>query len=148
MPSTIKEMEFDEMWHFIGSKKTSSGLSKPWIVLQEELWHGCSGRRSAATFQRLYDKVSHLTDCKFYTDDWDAFGKILPSERLIIGKAGTATIEQDNSNTRHHLGRMTRRTKVVSKTEEMVDTTLKLWCALTAPEIFTRFQKLALSSFR
>ena len=105
------------------------------------------GRRSAATFQRLYDKVSHLTDCKFYTDDWDAFGKILPSERHIIGKTGTVTTEQNNSNTRHHLGRMTRRTKVVSKTEEMVDTTLKLWCALTTPEMFTRFQKLALSSF-
>ena len=40
--STIKEMEFDEMWHFIGSKKTNFGSSKPWIVLQEELWHGCS----------------------------------------------------------------------------------------------------------
>jgi transposase-like protein len=42
VPSNVKEMEFDEMWHFIGSKKTSSGLSKPWIVLQEELWHGYS----------------------------------------------------------------------------------------------------------
>ncbi len=28
----IREMEFDEMWHFIGSKKTSAGSSKPWIV--------------------------------------------------------------------------------------------------------------------
>ena len=42
VPSTIKEMEFDEMWHFLGSKKTNSGLSKPWIVLQEELWRGFS----------------------------------------------------------------------------------------------------------
>ena len=42
IPSNIKEMEFDEMWHFIGSKKTSYGSSKPWIVLQEKLLHGCS----------------------------------------------------------------------------------------------------------
>jgi len=28
----IKEMEFDEMWHFIGSKNTKSGLSRRWIV--------------------------------------------------------------------------------------------------------------------
>lgn len=40
--SNIKEIEFDEMWHFIGSKKTSCGSSKPWIVLQEKLSHGCS----------------------------------------------------------------------------------------------------------
>jgi transposase len=39
---SIKEMEFDEMWHFIGSKKTKNGLSKPWIVCQGEPWPGCS----------------------------------------------------------------------------------------------------------
>lgn len=38
----IKEMEFDEMWHFIGSKKTKSGSSKRWIVAQGELWPGLS----------------------------------------------------------------------------------------------------------
>jgi transposase len=39
---SITEMEFDEMWHFIGSKKTKSGLSKRWIVAQGELWPGFS----------------------------------------------------------------------------------------------------------
>lgn len=38
----IKEMEFDEMWHFIGSKKTNFGSSKPLIVAQGTLWPGCS----------------------------------------------------------------------------------------------------------
>ena len=33
----IKEMEFDEMWHFIGSKKTKNGSSKRLIVAQGEL---------------------------------------------------------------------------------------------------------------
>ena len=37
----IKEMEFDEMWHFIGSKKTNFRSSKPLIVAQGTLWHGC-----------------------------------------------------------------------------------------------------------
>ncbi len=36
----IKEMEFDEMWHFVGSKKTKDGSSKPWIVAQGELSPG------------------------------------------------------------------------------------------------------------
>ena len=39
---TITEMEFDEMWHFIGAKKTNAGSSKPWIVGHGELWPGCS----------------------------------------------------------------------------------------------------------
>ena len=38
----ITEMEFDEMWHFIGSKKESYGLSKPLTVAQGELWPGYS----------------------------------------------------------------------------------------------------------
>lgn len=38
----IKEMEFDEMWHYIGSKKEKYGSSKRLIVADGELWHGCS----------------------------------------------------------------------------------------------------------
>ena len=38
----IKHMEFDEMWHYIGSKKTKFGSSKPLIVANGELWPGCS----------------------------------------------------------------------------------------------------------
>jgi len=42
VPGDIREMEFDEMWHFIGSKKQNFGLSKPLIVADGELWPGCS----------------------------------------------------------------------------------------------------------
>ena len=38
----ITQMEFDEMWHFIGSKKENFGLSKPLTVAHGELWPGCS----------------------------------------------------------------------------------------------------------
>jgi insertion element IS1 protein InsB len=34
------------------------------------------GHRDTATFRRLYRKVSHLKNCVFYTDDWDAFSNI------------------------------------------------------------------------
>jgi insertion element IS1 protein InsB len=106
------------------------------------------GGGDAATFQRLYEKVKHLIGCMFYTVVWDAFENVLHKERHIIGKTHTVAIERDNSNTRHHLGRMTRRTKVVSKKEEMVDNAIKMWCALTQPEVFHRYQDIALSIFR
>ena len=38
----IKHMEFDEMWHYIGSKKESFGSSKLLTVVQGELWPGYS----------------------------------------------------------------------------------------------------------
>ncbi len=116
---------------FYRAKKTKSGSSRPWIVAQGELLPLVVGNRDAATFRKLYEKVKHLKNCIFYTDDWDAFAKILPRDRHIIGKSGTVSIERDNSNTRHHLARMTRRTKVVSKKVNMVYDSIKLWCALT-----------------
>lgn len=79
-----------------------------------------TGRRDAATFRRRYDNVKHLKHCRFYTDDWDVFTKVMPKNRHIIGKKVTACIARDNSNTRYHLGRMTRPTKGVSKSEIMV----------------------------
>jgi len=38
----IQEIDFDEMWHFIQSKKRSAGSSKPWIIVQGELLPGYS----------------------------------------------------------------------------------------------------------
>ena len=38
----ITHMEFDEMWHFVGSKKESFGSSKPLTVAHGKLWPGCS----------------------------------------------------------------------------------------------------------
>ena len=96
----IQELEFDEMWHFIQSKKEKSGLLKPWISRTGRTIAWVLSSSDAETFQRLYDKVKHLTDCVFYTDDWEAFAQVLPKERHIIGKAHTHTIERDNSNIR------------------------------------------------
>ena len=41
VPGEIREMEFDEMWHFIGKKKESFGSSRQLTVAQGELWPGC-----------------------------------------------------------------------------------------------------------
>ena len=93
----IKEMEFDEIWHYINKKKENFGLSKHLSVAQVELSHGIGGL-DTATFRRLYKKVSKITgNCIFYTDNWDTFAKVLPQDRHIIGKSHTSAIERDNS---------------------------------------------------
>jgi len=83
------------------------------------------GNRSAKTFKEFYERFKDL-DAIFYTDDWDVYSKIIPSYKHIIGKKYTIDIEQNSSNVRHFLGRMTRITKVVTKSIEMLDITLKL----------------------
>jgi len=86
-----------------------------------------TGRRDIATVQKLYDQIKHLTNCLFYTDDWNAFKKVLPSDRHIIGKQHTHLIESDNANLRHYLGRFTRKTKIVSQSNQAVCNSIKLW---------------------
>lgn len=130
-----------------------SQKNKRWIIkaLKRGTWRTLAwviGGRDARTFTRLYEKVKHLTTCRFYTDDWESFAKVLPPERHVIGKRHTVTIEQDNSNTRHHLGHMTRRTKVVSKSEEMIHLLLKLWHALPEPHTFEDYQKRFMSIYK
>ena len=128
--------------------RCSSKKKQLWIIKAVEHCPGRTlawvrGRRDAPTFQRLYDTVKHRKDCLFYTDNWDACAPLLPKDRPIIGKASTHAIERDNSNTRHHLARMTRKTKVVAQqSEDMVDASLKLWCALNVPAIFKKYQKI------
>jgi len=106
------------------------------------------GNRDTATFRRLYDKVRHITDRIFHTDNWSVFADVPPPERHIAGKTHTAAIERDNSDTRHHLGRFTRRTKVVSKKTAMVDLTPRLWQMLTLKQWFEKYQTIALYIYK
>jgi len=60
--------------------------------------------------------------------------RLIPENQLFTGKDLTFPIEQDNSDTRHYTARFRRRTKVVSKSEKMVDLTLRLHHHLDIPE--------------
>jgi IS1 family transposase/transposase-like protein len=88
----IKEMEFDEMLHFVGSKKNKLWIQKAIDRSTRRTVAWVLGHRDTATFQRLYNKVKHLKHCIFYTDNWNAFTKVLPKERHIIGKAHTVAL--------------------------------------------------------
>ncbi len=118
---------------FLASKKNKRWILKAVNRLSQKTLAWVIGNRDIATCKRLYDKLKHLTDTTFYTDDWDAFSVVLPEGRPVIGKAHTVAIERNNSNTRHRLARMTRRTKVVSHSEVMVDLSMRLF-AFFEPE--------------
>lgn len=135
------------MWHF-WIKKTNFGSSNRLTVAHAEPMAWVLGDRDSTTFKRLYDKMRHLANCTFYADNWDAFAEVFPSERHVIGKAHTLAIERDNSNTRHHLGRFTRRTKVVSHDVQMVDLTLRIWHAVTTTDLFLQLQESLISIFQ
>lgn len=84
------------------------------------------GGRDDATCQKLIDRIG-LRGKRFITDDWPGYHRLIPAAQLTTGKQLTVPIEQDNSNIRYFLARFRRRTKVVSKTQEMVDLSLRLY---------------------
>ena len=66
---------------------------------------------------------------------------------ISSGKVELIVSIDNNRNTWHHLGRVTRWTKVIPQRKEMVDTSLKLWQALIPPEISSLFQPAVLSIY-
>ena len=108
-------------------------------------WH--VGDRSVKTFRKFFNKFKHLKGI-FYTDHWDAYAKVIPGEQHVVGKKYTIGIEQNNSNIRHFLARMTRKTKVVSKSAEMVLATLHICWYINENNGFQEYQEKFLSIFR
>ncbi|CEG12465.1 conserved hypothetical protein [groundwater metagenome] len=80
-------------------------------------------------------------------DDWNPYKQIFPKNKLVIGKKHTTLIESNNSHIRHFLARMTRRTKVVSRSVEMVDLTLRLCWNINEDNMFGIFQDKFLGLF-
>ena len=104
------------------------------------------GNRNAKTFRRLYEKLKCFVK-HYYTDDWEVYKKIIPPEKLTQGIKHPVGIEQNNSNVRHYLGRMTRKTKVVTKSIEMLNVSLLITCYLNEYNGYEHFQNIFISIF-
>jgi IS1 family transposase len=72
---------------FYQVKKTNFGSSRRLTAAR------VLDRRDTATFRRLNDKMNHLENCAFYTDDRNSFAEVLPAERHFAGKAHTIDID-------------------------------------------------------
>jgi len=139
IPENIKAVEIDEMWHFVGKKKNKKWLLKAIDRSTNKIVAFVWGGRNKETVKRLLKQFARCPNCVFYTDNWNAFGAVIPKERHIIGKKHTIRSEQNNSNTRHYLARMTRKTKVVSRCEDMLYVSIKLWVYLSDSERFNSY---------
>lgn len=104
------------------------------------------GKRDANTFKKLWEAIKRY-DCLYYTDDWPVYSEIIPENQHIVGKQHTFLIESNNSNTRHRVARMTRKTKVVSRSKESVDLTMRLWAYFEDIDNFIKEQNNFISIF-
>ena len=135
------------MWHFL-YKKCKLWVIKAFDRAKNEMITWVMASSSAKIFKRLYDKVKHLTNRTFYTDSWDVFPKILPKARHVINIHHIGIIKRDNSNIFNDMARFTHRTKVISRSENMINNTLKLWQAFYTSSLFFDLQSIFLSVFK
>jgi insertion element IS1 protein InsB len=84
----------------------------------------------------------------FITDDYEAYHQLIPENQLFTGKDLTFPIEQDNSNTRHYLARFRRKSKVTSRSLEMVNLSLILLYHFSQGCLYEGFQDKFLSIFK
>jgi insertion element IS1 protein InsB len=98
------------------------------------------GNRDAATLQRLFERIDK-PGCIYFTDNWTSYPEVIPAERHIVGKSETHGVERDNSNTRHRVGRFTRRTKIVSHSEQMIDLSMRILTHFENPCNFEELQR-------
>ncbi len=116
----------DEMWHFLKKSLEKHGFGELMTLSLTKPWPHVVGGRDDATCQKLLDKIGAKGRI-FVTDDWDGYHRLIPEKQLFTGKDLTIHIEQDNSNIRHFIARFRRKTKVVSKSKEMIDLSLRLY---------------------
>ena len=67
------------------------------------------GDRSSKSFENLCKNISQI-DAKFYAIDKYSAYDIIPSNKHLVGKAYTYTVERMNGLLRHYIARFTRKT--------------------------------------
>lgn len=127
-PPQKRYLVYDEMWHFLERKENKLWIIKLYDSVNNKLVDFILGNRDENTFLTIYKRNKNRANSTYYIDNWTTFETVLKAnnERYVIGKENTYPIEQHNSNTRHYLGRFIRRTKNVSRSEQMVAISIKL----------------------
>ena len=127
LPARVADVEVDEMWSFVEKKRRQSWLWYAYSPKRKQVIGYVRGRRTDAMCQQLLDKLASCQVTRFYTDQWESYGKLIPAHQHWIGKAGTQRIERNNLTIRTRLKRWHRRTICFSKSDEMDEAVIKLF---------------------
>lgn len=84
------------------------------------------GKRDTLTFSKLYKKLKNRDIWLFCSDYWKSYNELIPCEKHYQSKSQTFTVEGYNSLIRHYLARFKRKTKCYSKSQKMIEYSLKL----------------------
>ncbi|MDR3182234.1 MAG: hypothetical protein LBT89_04805 [Planctomycetaceae bacterium] len=92
----------------------------------------------AISGRKLWDKIQGIQIDKVASDYWSAYEDFVSPEKHLQTKRKTYTAEGYNARIRHYLARFHRRTKCYSKSEEMINLSVKLLCLKLNKQISIR----------
>ena len=115
----VAEVELDEMWSFVGSKKQPRWL---WEALDHHtgqvLAYVC-GRRADQAFLKLKGLLAPFDIRRFYTDGWGAYQRHVDPTQHVVSKRVTQQLERKHLTLRTRIKRLVRKTICFSKSIEM-----------------------------
>ena len=121
------EVEVDEMWSFVGSKKQQRWL---WHAIDhgtgKTLAYVLSNHQDSA-FLALKTLLEPFGIVQFYTDGWGAYERHLDPTFQTLGKTNTQTIERKHLTLRTRIKRLARKTICFSKSIWMHDIVIGLF---------------------
>ena len=85
--------------------------------------------RGFKSCQELWKLIKNKYIAVVTSDYWKAYQKVIPTEKQMVSKAETYTVEGYNSILRHYLARFRRKGKSYSKSKKMLEISIK-WLML------------------
>lgn len=123
----IEGAELDEMWGYVGNKDHQRWLWHAIDHTSGEVLAYVFGDRKDVVFTELKAFLEPFGIVRFYTNDWGAYERHLPSEQRVVGKENTQKIERKHLTLRTRIKRLARKTICFSKLEKMHDIVIGLF---------------------
>ena len=108
-------VQIDEQWMYVRKKEKKVWMLYAYAIEEDEIIAFTMYSRSAEAIRNLCVKLKLLDIDFFLTDEWEAFGSVLPKTKHIAGKTFTNAIEGINTFFRTRVRRRIRRTVCFSK---------------------------------
>lgn len=125
--------EIDEVLSFVG-KKTLKSEHAVWIMYAlnkntRQVVNFIVGRRSKENLKALIDPLLRLKPKRICTDRLNLYNGLIHKDVHFSKPGSTNYIERNNLTLRTHIKRLARRTICYSKSETMLEATLKIYFA-------------------
>ena len=102
----VKEVELDEMWSFISSKKRPRWLWEALDHRTSQIVAYTFGHRADQALLKLKALLTPFGIRRFYTDGWGAYRRHLPPHQHVVGKRRTQQLERKHLTLRTRIKRL------------------------------------------